>query len=196
MRAQVVVRDAGVGVDDLGRAVGMLGVDLRRHQHRLVAEGAGVEDRRDLADDPLVEQALGPLHQLVHVELGGARDQLVGLGSERKARLQQVHQPPVGGVEGDRGASPASTDLRLRLLDGAGAERRSTQPSRRFLGEVGDHDVGAGAADRRQGLERASRARRSSRSAPPPSGSSTRPRPGRRRAGGRTASRTARITSR
>ena len=57
--AQVVVRHARVRVDDLGRAPGVLGVDLRGHQHRAVAEHARVEDRRDLADDALVEQPLG-----------------------------------------------------------------------------------------------------------------------------------------
>ena len=63
--AQVVVGDAGVRVDDLRGALRVLGVDLGRDQHRLVAERAGVEDRRDLADDPLVEQALGAGHHLV-----------------------------------------------------------------------------------------------------------------------------------
>ena len=62
---QVVVRDAGVRVDDLRRALGVLGVDLGGDQHRAVAEGAGVEDRGDLADDPAVEQALGALEDLV-----------------------------------------------------------------------------------------------------------------------------------
>ena len=57
--AQVVVRDAGVRVDDLRRPPRVLGVDLRRDEHRPVAERARVEDRRDLADDPVVEQVAG-----------------------------------------------------------------------------------------------------------------------------------------
>ena len=70
--AQVVVRDAGVGVDDLGRLPGVLGVDLGGHEHRAVAESAGVVDRRDLADDPLVEQALDAGEHLLLGHLGGA----------------------------------------------------------------------------------------------------------------------------
>ena len=79
--AQVVVRDAGVRVDDLGRAPGVLGVDPRGHQHRAVAEHARVEDRRDLADDALVEQPprarqhllLGQLRQARHLRVRAAR---------------------------------------------------------------------------------------------------------------------------
>ena len=57
--AQVVVRDAGVGVDHLRGAVGVLGIDLGRHEHRGVAERARVEDRRDLADDALRRAGAG-----------------------------------------------------------------------------------------------------------------------------------------
>ena len=116
MGAQVVVGDAGVGVDDRRRPLRVLGVDLGRDQHRLVAERPGVEDRRDLADDPLVEQAPGAGEDVVelHLRLGG--DQREGLGVEREARLQQVHQPLVGLVERDRGAVLAAAGLRLRDL--------------------------------------------------------------------------------
>ena len=62
--AQVVVRDAGVCVDHLRGAVRVLGVDLGGDEHRGVAERARVEDRRDLADDALVEQALHAAHHL------------------------------------------------------------------------------------------------------------------------------------
>ena len=65
--AQVVVRDARMGVDDLRRLPRVLGVDLGRDEHRGVAERARVVDRRDLADDALVEQAL---HAREHLRLG------------------------------------------------------------------------------------------------------------------------------
>jgi hypothetical protein len=45
----------------------VLGVDLGGDEHRGVAERARVEDRRDLADDALVEQAL---HAREHLLLG------------------------------------------------------------------------------------------------------------------------------
>ena len=60
--AQVVVADAGVRVDDLRGAPGVLGIDLRGDEHRAVAERARVVDRRDLADDALVEQPLDARH--------------------------------------------------------------------------------------------------------------------------------------
>ena len=78
--AQVVVGDAGMGVDDLGRPVRVLGVDLGGDEHRGVAERAGVEDRRDLADDPAVEQALGPRLEFVDRQLRLRGEPLVGLG--------------------------------------------------------------------------------------------------------------------
>src|SRR5205085_6069150 len=56
--AQVVVGDARVRVDDLRGAVRVLRIDLRRYEHGLVAERARVEDGRDLADAPLVEDVL------------------------------------------------------------------------------------------------------------------------------------------
>ena len=59
--AQVVVRHARVRVDDLRGPVRVVGVDLGRDQHRLVAERARVEDRRDLADDAVVDQLLHAL---------------------------------------------------------------------------------------------------------------------------------------
>ncbi len=114
VRAQVVVGDARVGVDDLRRAVRVLGVDLGGDEHRLVAERPGVEDRGDLADDALVEQALGAAHRLARLRLGLLGDRPERLGGEREARLQQVHQPLVGLVERDRRAVLARADLRLR----------------------------------------------------------------------------------
>ena len=116
MGAQVVVGDARVGVDDRRGAMRVLGVDLGCDQHRLVAERAGVEDRRDLADDPLVEQALGAGENVGQLQPGLRGDQGKGLRIEREARLQQVHQPLVGLVERDRGAVLARADLGLRNL--------------------------------------------------------------------------------
>ena len=116
VRAQVVVGDAGMGVDDPGSALGVLGVDFGGDQHRLVAERAGVEDRRDLADDPALEQALGAGEDVGGLQLRLGGDEGEGLGVEREARLQQVHQPLVGLVQGDRRAALAGAGLRLGHL--------------------------------------------------------------------------------
>ena len=102
-----------MGVDRGGGALWVLGVDFGGDQHRLVAERAGVEDRGDLADDPLVEQAPGAGEDVVELELRLGGDQGEGLGVEREARLQQVHQPLVGLVQRDRRAALARARLRL-----------------------------------------------------------------------------------
>ena len=111
--AQVVVGDARVGVDELRGAVRVLRVDLGGDQHRGVAERARVEDRRDLADDAAVEQALDALHDLV---LGDAREPR-DVGERARAQLEgalhQVEQLLVGLVEGDRAAVLARAHLRL-----------------------------------------------------------------------------------
>ncbi len=116
MGAQVVMGDAGVGVDRLGGALGVLGVDFGGDQHRFVTERAGVEDRRDLADDPAVEQALGAGQDVVELEFGLRGDQGKRLGVKREARLQQVHQLFVGLVKRDRRAALAGAGLRLGRL--------------------------------------------------------------------------------
>ena len=56
--AQVVVRHARVRVDDLRGPPRVLGVDARGDEHRAEAECARVVDRRDLADDALVDEPL------------------------------------------------------------------------------------------------------------------------------------------
>ncbi len=109
--AQVVVRDAGVRVDDLRRPVRVLGVDLRGHEHRLVAERPRVEDRRDLADDPLVEQPLDAGHHLVLGQPREPGDVRERPRREGEAALHQVQQLLVRLVERDRGAVPARADL-------------------------------------------------------------------------------------
>ncbi len=116
MGAQVIVGDAGVGVDHPGGALRVLGVDLGGDQHGVVAQRPGVEDRRDLSDDPLVEQPAGAGEDIVEIELGLGGDQGEGLGVEREARLQQVHQPLVVLVERNRGAIHARARLRVRDL--------------------------------------------------------------------------------
>jgi len=68
------------------------------------SERASIEDRRDLADDATVEQALGAGQHVVQLQLRLRGKQRERLGVEREARLQQVHQPLVGLVERDRGA--------------------------------------------------------------------------------------------
>ena len=102
----------------------MLGVDLGGDQHRGVAERARVEDRRDLADDALVEQALHAAHDLLLGDLAELGDALVGPRRDREAALHQVEQPAVDVVERDRGAVLAAADLRrggrraVRIRDG------------------------------------------------------------------------------
>ena len=105
------MRHAGVGVDDLGGAVGVLGIDLGGDQHRRVAECPRVEDRGDLADDALDEQALGAGLDLVHRQFRLTSDGGERLGIEREARLQEIHQPLVVGVERHRRAVAAGADL-------------------------------------------------------------------------------------
>jgi hypothetical protein len=112
--AQVVVRYARMRVHDLRRAPGMLRVDPRRHQHRLVAEHARVEDRGDLADDAFVQEAPGAHQHLVLAELGEAGDLGIGTLGEREASLQQVEQPLVGLVERDRRPVPTAARLGYR----------------------------------------------------------------------------------
>ena len=110
--AQVVVRDAGVGVHDPRSAVRVLRVDLGGHEHRAVAEHARVEDRRDLAHDALVEQ---PLRRGASTSssLTSAmrRDVGIGRGDEREAALHQVQQPLVQLVQRHGGAVLARAHL-------------------------------------------------------------------------------------
>jgi len=112
--AQVVVRDAGMRVDDPRRPPGVVGVDLRGDQHGPVAEYARVVDRRDLADDPLVEQ---PPRAAKHLVLGDLRelgDAREGPRRQREAALEQVEESLVELVQGDRRAAPAAADLGYR----------------------------------------------------------------------------------
>ena len=113
--AQVVVRDARVRVDDLGGPPRVLGIDLRGHQHRAVAEHARVEDRRDLADDALVQQPLGSGQNLLLRHAGQLRHVRVGPGGDRKAALEQVQELAVELVERDRRPVLSAPNLRYRL---------------------------------------------------------------------------------
>ena len=109
--AQVVVRDPGVRVDHVGGAPRVLGIDLGGDEHRRVAERARVEDRCDLADDPLVEQAAYAVH---HVRFRDARllcHVLVRPWRDREAALHEVQQPLVEIVERGRRAVLAGTQL-------------------------------------------------------------------------------------
>jgi hypothetical protein len=91
-------------VHDPRGAPGVLGIHAGGHEHGAVAEHARVEDRRDLPDDALVQQALrarehlgfGHLRQLGHAQ---ERARL-----EREPALEQVEEPAVQIVERDRGA--------------------------------------------------------------------------------------------
>jgi hypothetical protein len=114
--AQVVVRDARVRVDELGGTVRVGGIDLRGDQHRGVAERARVEDRRDLADDPLVEQPADALQDLVLGQPSEPRDGRERARVEREPPLHEVEQLLVGLVERHRGAARARPDLGDRRL--------------------------------------------------------------------------------
>jgi hypothetical protein len=114
--AQVVVGDARVRVDELRGAMRVRGIDLGGDEHRLVAERARIEDRRDLADDPLVEEVPDALQHLFlrqPRELGdpGERARL-----EREAALHEVEQVLVGLVERDGRAAAPRPDLRSRYV--------------------------------------------------------------------------------
>jgi hypothetical protein len=92
----------------------VLGVDLRGHQHRAVAEHARVEDRRDLADDALVQQPPRAAQHLVLGQLGQAGHLGVWALGQREAALEQVEQALVGVVEGDGRAVLAAARLGYR----------------------------------------------------------------------------------
>ena len=120
---QIVVRDPGVLVDDVRRAPGVLGIDLGRDQHRGVAERAGVEDRRHLTDDPLLQQMryprqhllLGDLRLFGHVQVGSRRD--------RKRALHEVEQALVQVVQRDRRPMFAGTEFGAMLTPSAWSGR-------------------------------------------------------------------------
>ena len=83
---------------------GLLGVDLGGDEHRRVAERARVEDRRDLADDALVEQVLDALEHLVLGRPASSATRGERARLEREAALHQVQELLVGLVERDGGA--------------------------------------------------------------------------------------------
>jgi hypothetical protein len=70
-----------------GRAVRVLRVDLRGDEHRREAERPRVEDRRDLADDAPVEQALDAGH---HLLLRQPR----ALGDSQERALHEAERTP------------------------------------------------------------------------------------------------------
>jgi hypothetical protein len=88
-----------------------LRVDLRGHQHRAVAERPRVEDRRDLADDAAVEQALDALHDVGLLEARERGDVRERPLHERELPLHQVQQLLVGLVERDGRSVAAAADL-------------------------------------------------------------------------------------
>ena len=111
MVSQVVVRDARVRVDDLRGAVRELRVDPGCHEHRGVAQRTRVEDRRDLADDALLEQSP---HAHQYLRFGDASlgcDVLVGARGDREAALHEVEQSPVQLVQRHRRALAAAAQL-------------------------------------------------------------------------------------
>src|SRR5436190_216996 len=128
-------------IHDLRRALRVLGIDLRRDEHRLVAERTRVEDRGDLADDAAVEQALRTLHRVVDGETGAGCDVAPWLRVEREVRLEHVHQPLVQVVERDRRTALARAQLGLRDLGYASHRAASiawyvrimSAPARRML---------------------------------------------------------------
>src|SRR5204863_7079056 len=61
----VVLRYAGMGVDDRGRVVDLIVVDARGDQARSIAERARIELRREVMDQPLALEALDELAYLI-----------------------------------------------------------------------------------------------------------------------------------
>ena len=113
--AQVVVADAGMLVDDVRGAPRVLRVDLGGDEHRGVAERTRIEDRRDLADDPLVEELLDAGDHLVLGDVRLGRDVLERFRCDWEAALHEVEQALVEVVERDRGAVLAAAELRAVL---------------------------------------------------------------------------------
>src|SRR5436305_366404 len=74
---------------------------------------ARVEDRRDLADDPLVDQVLDARQHLVLGDARELRDARVRPRLDREAALHEVEQLPVELVQGDRRAVLAGPELGL-----------------------------------------------------------------------------------
>jgi hypothetical protein len=102
-------------VDDLGGPVRVVRIHLGGHEHRAVAERTGVEDRRDLTDDPPRDEPAHPGENLLFTGLGELRDAGVRARLERKLPLHQVEEPLVEVVERDRRAVAAAAHLRARL---------------------------------------------------------------------------------
>src|SRR5215207_10144440 len=88
--ALVVVGDAGVGVYCLGAFVELVRWDLGRHQARLVAEDASVEDRADLAYNPSSFERLYPADDLAARDPHLAPDRRERLPLQRKLPLDEV----------------------------------------------------------------------------------------------------------
>src|SRR5829696_2791972 len=88
--ALVVVGDAGVGVYCLGAFVELVRWDLGRHQARLVAEDASVEDRADLAYNPPSFERLYPADDLAARDPHLAPDRRERLPLQRKLLLDEV----------------------------------------------------------------------------------------------------------
>jgi hypothetical protein len=109
--AQVVVAHARVRVDDPRRAPRVLGVDLGRDEHRAVAQRAGVEDRRDLPDDALLDELVDRAQHALLGDLEGRRDGRVGPRLDRERALHRVEQALVEVVERDRRAELAGAQL-------------------------------------------------------------------------------------
>ena len=118
--AQVVVAHAGVGVDHVGGAPRVVGVNLGGDEHRGVAECARVEDRRDLTDDPLVDQASNATQDLVLADAGLLGDVAVGPGRDREGALHQVEQALVEIVKRNGGAVLATAELGTEAATWAG----------------------------------------------------------------------------
>jgi hypothetical protein len=100
-----------VRVDDLRRAPRVLGIDLGRHQHRAVAQRAGVVDGRDLADDALVDELLHARQDALLGHLERPRDRGVRARLDREGALHRVEQALVEVVERDRRTVLARSEL-------------------------------------------------------------------------------------
>ena len=99
MVALVVVADARVRADDRRRVVDPVGVDLGRDERRAVPEGAGVEDRRQLAEHPELLHARRSVTDLLLGEPESLAEHRERPGLEREVPLHRVEQLAIEHLE-------------------------------------------------------------------------------------------------
>ena len=101
--AEVVVGDAGVGVDDLDGVVEVTWINFGGDEGGLVAEGFGVEDGGDLADDAVLLEGFGAREDFGFGEVELLGDLREWAGDEGDLGLERVEELFVGGFHGGEG---------------------------------------------------------------------------------------------